>query len=109
MAKKTTRNKAKAAAPRRTDKRRAKRGVKPTDAPQRAACYVAVSPPTVAILATQPKSIPASGPCDGFEQTKDAALECLIAAIEEAERKLAACKRATTIEQLRSFGRCEFV
>jgi hypothetical protein len=69
-------------------------------APQSTALYVAVSPLNVAITRDKPTSGKPLGPCADFEQAKSAAIDALIAAIEDAERQLAACKRATTIDEL---------
>ena len=102
MAKKTARNKSKAAPRRATKTRNTRRAAKKKVKPANTACYVTVSPPTVSIQRARPKSGHTAGPCEGFEQLKSATLDCLISAIEDAERQLTACKRAATIEQLRS-------
>jgi hypothetical protein len=62
--------------------------------------YVTVSPLSVAILRHKPKAARASGPCESFQQARTAAIDLLVVAIEDAERMLADCKRATRIDDL---------
>ena len=108
MAKKNTRKKSIARARRKAANTRnkkptvKKKAAKKPAPPARSACYVAVSPVVVSIRRTRAKNAPSAVSCAGFEGTKDAVLDGLVAAIEEAEQKLAACKRATNVEQLRS-------
>jgi len=114
MAKKATRKKKKAGpATRKPSKARgakagsAKRRGKSSGA-QRAAtavdssCYVSVSPLRVTVARSKPKGDGAAGPCVGLEQARNGVMDALLERIEEAERKLIACKRVTAIDQLRS-------
>lgn len=69
-----------------------------TNGPSTEACYVSVSNVTVTVSPAKGKAGGAA--CHDFDAAKNAALDGLIAAIEAAEKQLAACKRATTIVEL---------
>ncbi len=75
---------------------------KPGRSPQAPAVYIAVSPACVVISAEKPKGAKAAAACAGFEAAKHAVIGALVGAIEDAERQVAACKRATTIDELRA-------
>ncbi len=83
----------------------ARRSTKPpavTNAsPALESCYVAVSPLTVTLTATKPKGSRANGPCADFAAARSAAIDALLSAIEQGERQLMACKRATDFDALR--------
>lgn len=64
--------------------------------------YVAVASARLAIGESKSALGGPSTACRGFDEAKLAAIDGLIAAIEDAERKLTACKRATTLEDLRA-------
>ena len=65
-------------------------------------CYVTVSPLQITVAGQKPKDAPPSAACANFEQAREAAMDGLLERIEEAERKLLACKRAATLDELRS-------
>ena len=91
-----------AAARKQTKTPPAKRSANARAAPPTAAFYVTVSPPRVAIVREKPARNGATGPCPTFEQAKAAAIDALVAAIEDAERQLARCKRANSVDELRT-------
>ena len=69
-------------------------------APAASAYYVSFSPLRVSIAHDKPKSGSRSGPTATFEEVRGAAIDALVAGIEDAERQLTACKRAASVEAL---------
>ncbi len=102
MAKKTAPKKKPSAAksaPKKSRPNSAAANTTPSDnGPATEACYVSVAQVTVAISPAKGKAGGAA--CGDFDAAKSATIDGLIEAIEAAERQLAACKRATTIEEL---------
>jgi hypothetical protein len=71
-----------------------------SNGPATGGCYVSVS--QVAVTISPAKGKAGGAACDGFEAAKNAAIDGLIESIEAAEAQLAACKRAATIEELKT-------
>jgi hypothetical protein len=107
MAKKPTASKRKSATPRAASRRRAagsaRKPARPRPAPT-AAFYVTVSPLKVSIVRGDAKAPQASAAGDEFAHAKAAAIDALVAAIEDGERQLAALKRAAALSDLQALG-----
>jgi hypothetical protein len=102
MRRKSSTKKSSSAAASKTGKARpAARGAKQNSRPAPAACYVSVAPAKLSIARARPITGDAAA-CTTFQQARDAAVESLVAAIEQAERQLTECKRASSIEQLQA-------
>lgn len=74
-----------------------------TNAPRpkpKVAFYVQATPRAALISEQKPKGGASAGPFTTFAEAKQAAIDALVMAIEEAEEQLLAIKRAETFEQL---------
>ncbi len=75
------------------------------DAPRRpTGFYVGMPELSVIISDQKPAGTTAHGPFDGFDAARAAAVDALIEAIERAELRLLAVKRATSVDALRAAG-----
>jgi hypothetical protein len=75
---------------------------RPAPAPAAEGFFVAVSDAVVLVADARPKDLRASGPHADFRTVKCAAVDGLIEAIEAAELRLDALKRAQTLDELRA-------
>ena len=85
-----------------TRKVSARGNAKPRANSNKRSFYISVAGLTVAVSNSRPNAAGARGPFTSVEEARSAALDELVAAIEVAERRLTAVKRATTFEQLRA-------
>ncbi len=81
-------------------KQNAAKATAASNGPAKGVYYVSVSQVAVTVLPAKGKA--SGAPCDDFAAAKSAAIDGLIESIEAAEARLAACKRAATIEELKT-------
>jgi hypothetical protein len=80
----------------------ARGSARPRTNSSKAGVYISLTGLELVVSSEKPKGTSARGPFSSVNEARSAALDELLAAIEAAERRLAALKRATTLEQLRA-------
>ena len=71
-------------------------------APAKSGVYICVSELQTTVSEENPKSTNACGPFASIDDARSAMLDALLSAIETAEARVTAIRRATTIEALRA-------
>jgi hypothetical protein len=88
--------------PGRTRKVPARGNSVPRTSASKTGCYVTVTGLNVVVSSEKPKAGKTRGPLASVDDARSAAMDELLAAIEAAEERLGAIRRATTFDELRA-------